>query len=87
MAIAHVFLAKGVDVNAKDLNGSPALHWAVGGGHGDVVQILLDHGADKTALDANNNDGAAGCAKTWQGRDYFAAELISLVISLTAIPR
>jgi len=53
-AIAHAFLAKGADVNARDLNGAPALHWAVGGGHVDVVQILLEHGADKTALDGNN---------------------------------
>ena len=53
VAIVHAFLAKGADVNARDANGGPALHWAVGGGKAGIVGLLLEHGADVTTRDGH----------------------------------
>jgi len=52
-SIVHAFLAKGGDANARDRNGGPALHWAVGGGNRRIARLLLDHGADRAARDHN----------------------------------
>ena len=53
VAIAHAFLAKGADANARDKQGGPALHWAAGGGKAETVRLLIEHGADVTARDHN----------------------------------
>ena len=42
----QVLLKHGADINARDDNESPPLHWAVEGGHIDTVRALLNHGAD-----------------------------------------
>lgn len=39
-------LADGADVSARDWREYNALHWASMGGHSEMVQLLLDHGAD-----------------------------------------
>jgi uncharacterized protein len=44
-------LAKGVDVNEKDIKGRTALMWAAFKGHADVVKELLASGADLNAKD------------------------------------
>mgnify|MGYP001225718303 CR=1 FL=1 len=51
VALAHAFLEKGADVNARDANGGTALHWAVGGNKPDVAALLLEKGAEKDAAD------------------------------------
>lgn len=51
VAIAHAFLAKGADANARDAHGGPALHWAAARAKADVVKLLLDSGADVHAVD------------------------------------
>ena len=43
-------LDKGADINAKDSEGFPAIVTAASLAHTDVVQVLLDHGADKNAV-------------------------------------
>ena len=39
-------LAHGADVNAKERRGQTALMWAAAEGHAEVVEALLDAGAD-----------------------------------------
>jgi len=53
VAIVHAFLAKGADVNARDASGGPALHWAVGSGKPEIVQLLLEHDVEVDAVDGN----------------------------------
>lgn len=44
-------LSKGINVDARHLiNGWTALHWAAKRGRKEVVEILLDHGADTSIL-------------------------------------
>ncbi len=58
VAIVHAFLAKGADVNARDANGGPALHWAVGGGKSAIIELLLEHGVDVSVVDGNGQTAA-----------------------------
>ncbi len=58
VAIVHAFIARGANINARDSNGGPALHWAVGGGKEDIVRLLLVHGADPRAIDSH---GLSSC--------------------------
>ncbi|MBL7184872.1 MAG: ankyrin repeat domain-containing protein [Phycisphaerae bacterium] len=46
LAKVKAFLAKGVDVNAKDDQGMTSLHVAAQGGHKEVVEFLLSRDAD-----------------------------------------
>ncbi len=73
MAIAHAFLAKGADANARDSHDGPALHWAVAGGRAETVKLLLDAGADATARDAEGQT-ALDLAQQ-RGRDEIAEVL------------
>ncbi len=70
VAIAHAFLAKGADVNARDAAGGPALHWAVGSGKPDIVRLLLDHGADPAARDDHGQSALHVARK--RGREEIA---------------
>jgi ankyrin repeat protein len=48
-AAVRALLAKGVDVNVADGDGSTALHWAASSGDADMTQALLKAGARVTA--------------------------------------
>jgi hypothetical protein len=73
VAIAHAFLAKGADANARDRHGGPALHWAVAGGRPETVQLLLDAGAEPNARDGEGQS-ALELAQA-RGKDEIAALL------------
>lgn len=48
-------LADGAEIDAVDVRGYTALHWAVLGGSKPVAQLLLDHGANVDAQDHQGN--------------------------------
>ena len=48
-AQARTLIQQHADVNAKDLDGTTALHWAVQRDEADVVGLLLKGGASATA--------------------------------------
>ncbi len=73
VALAHAFLAKGADANARDQHGGPALHWAVAGGRAETVKLLLDEGADASARDGEGQT-ALDLAKA-RGKDEIAKML------------
>ena len=70
VAIAHAFLAKGADANARDRHDGPALHWAVGSVKAETVKLLLDHGPEVSARDAQGQT-ALGLAEA-RGRERIA---------------
>jgi ankyrin repeat protein len=53
LAAAEVLLQAGAQVNARDERGRTALHAAAAAGYTDIVQLLLEHGADAAAADAD----------------------------------
>ncbi|HEU4617260.1 MAG TPA: ankyrin repeat domain-containing protein [Gammaproteobacteria bacterium] len=62
----------GADVNAQDtLDGRTALMGAAHKGRSDVVQLLVDHGADLSTHDIGSRDSIHKLAGvTWQAIDY-----------------
>ncbi len=67
-----LLLQLGADVNAQDtLDGRTALMGAAHKGRNDVVQLLVDHGADLGARDIGSRDTIHALAGvTWQAIDY-----------------
>ena len=64
-------LGLGADVNARDLDGRTALMGAAHKGRSEVVQILVDHGADMAVRDVGSRDSIHNLyGKTWQAIDY-----------------
>lgn len=64
-------LELGADVNARDLDGRTALMGAAHKGRNEIVQILVDHGADMALRDVGSRDSIHNLfGKTWQAIDY-----------------
>lgn len=65
-------LDAGIDVNAVDTEGRTALHGAAHKGRTDVIQLLVDHGANLEAHDFGSRDTFAGAmkGKTWIPLDW-----------------
>jgi prolyl 4-hydroxylase len=57
-------------VNVRDVNGWTPLHEAVRNGDVDIVQALLDHGADINARTQGNEAGASGGTPLWWALKY-----------------
>ena len=55
------FLDDGSDIRAADRNGMTPLHWAASEGHGDVVRLLIEHGAP---LESTNTFGGTVLGQT-----------------------
>ncbi|MBV9742484.1 MAG: ankyrin repeat domain-containing protein [Acidobacteriia bacterium] len=62
----------GIDVNAQDDQGRTALHGAAHKGRPDVIQLLVDHGANLEAHDFGSRDTVNGAMKglTWIPLDW-----------------
>ena len=66
-----LLLALGADVNAAEADGRTALHGAAHKGRNEIVQLLVDHGADLAARDYGSRDSIHALAGvTWQAIDY-----------------
>ena len=67
----NLLLELGADVNARDQDGRTALMGAAHKGRSEVVQILVDHGADMAVRDVGSRDSIHNLfGKTWQAIDY-----------------
>jgi len=58
-------LDAGIDPNAADDQGRTALHGAAHKGRNDVIQLLVDHGANLEAHDMGSRDTVNGAMKGW----------------------
>jgi ankyrin repeat protein len=52
LAICHLLIDKGAQVEAKNRYGYTPLHYAASQGHIEIVRLLCDHGADVEARDS-----------------------------------
>ncbi|HEX6992767.1 MAG TPA: ankyrin repeat domain-containing protein, partial [Gammaproteobacteria bacterium] len=70
--VVKLLLELGADPNAREtLDGRTALMGAAHKGRNEVVQILVDHGADLAARDIGSRDSIHALAGvTWQAIDY-----------------
>lgn len=71
----HAHLASGIDPDAKDPHGIPALHWAVITNQPACAEILLEHGADPNNLDKPGNTALHAAA--FYGRSDLARLLVN----------
>jgi len=53
-----IALLNGINYNTRDINGTPALAWAIQRGDGEMVSLLLDAGADPDILDRQSGETA-----------------------------
>ena len=58
VATVKTLVQGGMDINARDDNGDPALSWAAYHGRKDVVDYLLERGADATLKNTSGRWGA-----------------------------
>jgi ankyrin repeat protein len=66
-----MLLDLGIDVNAQNADGRTALMGAAHKGRNEIVQMLVDHGADLAAHDIGSRDSIHKLAGvTWQAIDY-----------------
>ena len=77
LEIARRLIAQGADVNQKNRDGYRALHSAAFLGFPDVVELLLEHGADPAALGKSNDTASDSAAADW-GTTKFIAQLLRI---------
>jgi ankyrin repeat protein len=63
--VAHLLLEHGVDVSRTNGCGWTSLHCAAFKGDNNVVQFLLDHGADVNGGDEKYGQPAAAGVRKW----------------------
>ena len=72
LAAVKMCLDLGIDPNTADDEGRTALHGAAHKGRLEVIQLLVDHGADLNAHDGGSRDSVNGAllGKTWIPIDW-----------------
>jgi hypothetical protein len=71
LATVQLLIELGNDLNARNLDGQTALMGAAHKGRNDVVQALVDSGADLAIHDIGSRDTIHALAGvTWQAVDY-----------------
>ncbi|MCP4849575.1 MAG: hypothetical protein GY899_16675, partial [Verrucomicrobiaceae bacterium] len=73
LASVQAHLDAGVDINARDQNGSTPLHWAARYGQKQVVELLINKGAD---VNAKDNSGSTPLDRATQGNHADIAGLL-----------
>jgi ankyrin repeat protein len=63
----------GEDLNALDELGNSPLHWAVLGGHDDIVELLLASGANPNVMSGD------GFTPKWSAEDFGLNEIIEIL--------
>ena len=61
IGVVRTLLSKGIDIHCRDKKGRPALLSCCASGRFDILQLLLEKGADPTVKDDSGMDGAAVC--------------------------
>ena len=72
LAVVEYLLDLGLDVNVRLQDGATGMHLAAYLGHADLVQFLLQRGADKTIRDDKFGGDPAGWAATFGHHDIAA---------------
>jgi len=55
LAAVAEMIQGGVDLQQQDKQGWTVLNWAAGSGHLEIVELLLEHGADPTLVEREAN--------------------------------
>jgi hypothetical protein len=58
LEIARLLIARGANVNARNVSGATPLHDAAAGGSAEMVKLLLEKGADPSAIDRDKKTPA-----------------------------
>jgi ankyrin repeat protein len=67
-AVSRLLQQEGIDVDAAQVDGTTALHWAAYGDDAELVGLLLDAGADPDAVNRNGSTPLAlACASAGAG--------------------
>ncbi|KND88668.1 Ankyrin-2 [Tolypocladium ophioglossoides CBS 100239] len=74
--VVVLLLGSGVDPNSRNGSGQTALHWAAVAGNKKIVQLLLDYGTDRDALDVH------GCSPWSFAADNDADESVLRMLSV-----
>jgi uncharacterized protein len=78
---AVALLARGVDVNSREENGTTALHWAVRANDANLVAALLKTGADASAVNRY------GMMPLWLAATNGSAPILEMLLDAGADPR
>ena len=73
LASVQAHLDAGVDINARDKNGSTPLHWAARYGQKQVVELLISRNAE---VNAKDNSGSTPLDRATQGNHADIADLL-----------
>ena len=73
LASVQAHLDAGVDINARDKNGSTPLHWAARYGQKQVVELLISRNAE---VNARDNSGSTPLDRATQGNHADIADLL-----------